>query len=642
MLNTGRSKKFQLFFSALMACSRFDFPLSPFMLFLSKPMGAIAEESVRKVLASTDIVELVNSYIPLKRAGVNWKGVCPFHNDSHPSMTVSSVRQTFKCFACGEGGDAVSFVRKYENLSFVDAIRKLADRAGIPLIEEQYDPQEDARRRRRSGLIEVHKMAQEYFHSLLKRSTLAQHAREYLNGRGYGSEMAERWKVGWAPAQSSELLAWAKSKGISVDLLVESGLADRGDRGLFSRFRDRLMFPICNAYGECVAFSGRILGEAKNTGKYVNSPETPLFRKSDIVFGLDRARKSIAKKGCVLVCEGQMDVIACHEAGVDFAVAPLGTAFTREHAGLLKRQAQKILLCFDGDKAGMTASDRAFRILAAEGVDVCLIDMPLGDDPDSMIARDGKEAFLSLIERARPFFEVRIDRAAHQGGMDNPGGKSELVRDMVELLSYMKDPVSRDLCSTDVATRLGMGLNEMRSVVYSAVKSVNRQQKSRGAGRDERGDDEGKNVRAVPLEVDRSVVVLCELCLQSKIAQELVLERIEDLLEPMDILAGGILLKRILEKLPDPGDPAQINAFLSSLADSERMALEKLSRDTVDLKDPLACVVQACSGMARVALERQLDEVLARLKTSDLAREDRMSMLQKSIDLTELLRSIPP
>lgn len=612
------------------------------MLFPSERMGIIAEESVRKVLASTDIVDLVNSYIPLKKAGVNWKGVCPFHNDSHPSMTVSPVRQTFKCFACGEGGDAVSFVRKYENLSFVDAIRKLADRAGIPLIEEQYDPQEDARRRRRMGLIEVHKMAQEYFHSLLKRSTLAQHAREYLNKRGYGSEMAARWMVGWAPAQSSELLAWAKSKGISADLLIESGLADKGERGLFSRFRDRLMFPICNAYGECVAFSGRILGEAKNTGKYVNSPETPLFKKSEIVFGLDRARKAIAKKGCVLVCEGQMDVIACHEAGVDFAVAPLGTAFTREHAGLLKRQAQKILLCFDGDKAGMSASDRAFRIMAAEGLDVSLVDMPLGDDPDSMIARDGKEAFLSLVERARPFFEVRIDRAAQQGGMDNPTRRSELAREMVELLSHMKDPVSRDLSSSDVATRLGMGLNEMRSVVYSAVKTVNRQQKSRGADQGLNDGGEDRPVKIAPLEVDRPVAVLCELCLQNKVAQELVLERIEDLLEPMEVLAGGRLLKKLLEKLPDPGDPAQINSFLSSMPDEERLALEKLNRDAVELKDPQTCVVQACSGMARAALERQLDEVLARLKMTDLSREDRMAMLQKSIDLTELLRSIPP
>ena len=652
MLNPAGNKKFQFFsewiseyrhtlqLEAGRACPDLDFHSKAFMIFMSAFMGIIAEESIRKVLAATDIVDLVHSYIPLKKAGVSWKGVCPFHNDSHPSMTVSPVRQTFKCFACGEGGDAVSFVQKYESLSFIDAIRKLADRAGIPLIEEQYDPQEDTRRRKRTGLIDIHKMAQEYFHSLLKRSPQAQHARDYLNQRGYGSDMAERWMVGWAPAQSGELLAWAKTKGISPDLLIESGLADKGERGLFSRFRDRLMFPICNAYGECVAFSGRILGEAKNTGKYVNSPETPLFKKSEVVFGLDRARKSIAKKGCVLVCEGQMDVIACHEAGVEFAVAPLGTAFTREHAILIKRQTTNVLLCFDGDKAGMSASDRAFRIMASEGLDISLVDMPLGDDPDSMIKREGRDAFLSLIDQARPFFEVRIGRAAHQGMMDTPAGRSELVREMVELLSHMKDAVSRDFNSTDVATRLGMGLNEMRSIVYSAVKSTNRQ-RGKGENRSNSSEEKGGKMTA-PFELDRSVAVLCELCLQSKSVQELMLERVEDMIEPMAVLPGGSLLKKILEEMPDPGIPSQMNAFMHSLPEGERKVLEMLNQAPVVLNDPGLSVIQACSGLARASLEKQLDAILSRLKVSDLPREERMSLLQKSVDLRQLLYSISP
>ncbi|MEG0722838.1 MAG: DNA primase [Akkermansia sp.] len=609
----------------------------------SSHMGSIAEESIKKVLASTDIVDLINSYIPLKKAGVSWKGVCPFHNDSHPSMTVSPVRQSFKCFACGEGGDALSFVMKFENLPFVDAIRRLADRVGIPLIEEQSSYEEDAHRKRRSGLVEIHKMAKAYFHSLLKKSPLADHARAYLNGRGFGSEMATRWQVGWAPVKSVDFIRWAQSQKIPAEMLIESGLADRSDDGsIFARFRDRLMFPICNSYGECVAFSGRILGEAKNTGKYVNSPETPLFHKSEIVFGLDRARKSIAKNGCVLVCEGQMDVIACHEAGIDFAVAPLGTAFTQEHANLLKRQTSRILLCFDGDKAGMSASDRAFRILASTGLDVYLVDLPLGEDPDSMIGRVGKDAFLDLIKKARPFFEIRLERATTQGFLGNATDSATLARDMVELLSHMKDPMARDLATTDVATRMGMGLHEMRQSVHHATKIMSRQSNSRREPTQEGNASRKEDIQSPPIEVDRSVVVLCELCLQNARAQELVLERIEDLIDPMNQVAGGFLLKRILEKMPNPDDAASIHAFLHVLPPSERQAFQQMQLNSVKLADLESNVNQACSGLSRVALEKQLDETLARLKAPQLEAQEQLILLQKSIDLRQLLCSIIP
>lgn len=220
-------------------------------------MGRIDEDSIRRVLEATDIVDVVGSYLSLKRAGSRWKACCPFHNEKTPSFIVDQTRQNFKCFGCGEGGSAITFVMKMENLGFADTVRRLAEKAGITLVEEVYDAAEEKRRKARTALLVAHKKAADFFHKLLLRSPKAAEARAYLNSRGYGAEMAKRWQVGWAPDSSREFLAWARKEGITDQVLIDSGLANRGERGdIYARFRDRLMFPINNVYGECVAFSG--------------------------------------------------------------------------------------------------------------------------------------------------------------------------------------------------------------------------------------------------------------------------------------------------------------------------------------------------------------------------------------------------
>lgn len=602
-------------------------------------MGKIAEESIKRVLTATDIVDLINSYIPLKKAGASWKGVCPFHNDTHPSMTVSPVRQSFMCFACQTGGDALSFVMKYENLPFADAIRKLAERSGIPLIEEQSNPEEDRRRKQRSGLVEVNRMAMEYFHSLLMKSRDADHARSYMKSRGFGSDMAARWKVGWVPGQSSVFLRWAQSKNIPAQYLMDAGLASVGERGdLYCRFRDRLMFPICNDRGECVAFSGRVLGQAVNTGKYVNSPETDLFRKRDILFGLDRAKKSFEKMGRVVLCEGQLDVISCHEAGQTCVVAPLGTALTNEHISLLTRyKPRKVLLCFDADRAGMSAADKAFRILAPSGLDVFLVDLPAGDDPDSFIKREGSEAFTGLLDGARPFFETRINRALNQGMMGDAASRTAFSRDMIELLGYIKDPVARDLAASDVATRMRMGLEETKREVQKAAKSYRKERASSG----ERDVPEKESsAQITPVAVDRSVVALCEMALYDAKVQELLLERIEDIWEAMEWVPGGQLLRKILDKCPSPEVPAEVQVFIHSLPPEEKAAVLFMNMNPPPLADPERFVAESCSGIARVSLERQKDAVLAELQDESLPFEQRMELMKKSVDLNNLLSSI--
>ena len=435
-------------------------------------MGRIDEDSIRRVLEATDIVDVVGSYLPLKRAGSRWKACCPFHNEKTPSFIVDQSRQNFKCFGCGEGGSAITFVMKMENLGFADTVRRLAEKAGISIVEEVYDAAEERRRKARTALLVAHKKAAGFFHRLLLCSPKAAEARAYLNSRGYGADMAKRWQVGWAPDSSREFLAWARREGIPDQVLIDSGLANRGERGdLYARFRDRLMFPINNVYGECVAFSGRILRPQENVGKYVNSPETAIFKKGDVVFALDKARGPMGKSGKALLCEGQIDVIACHEAGISFAVAPLGTAFTPEHARILSRYASRIVLCFDADKAGMAAADRAFRELAPFGKDIYLVNLPAGDDPDSFMKREGKEAFSGMVERARSFFEVRIERARESGLLDDAASSAAFAREMTALLACMSDPVARDLATADIATRMRMAADNLRGAVRMVKES---------------------------------------------------------------------------------------------------------------------------------------------------------------------------
>ena len=254
-------------------------------------MARIPEETIEQILAATDIVDVVGNYIPLKRAGSSFRALCPFHNEKTPSFYVNPSIQIFKCHGCGKGGNAIIFVRDYENLTYQDAIRKLASRVGITVAEESLDPKEEADRRRRGLLLDLHRMLSAYYHSLLMESPDAQHARDYLKSRGFGSEMAERWQVGWAPPPQI-FVPWAKEQQLRGRDLVDSGIALQKERGgLYFRFRDRLMFPIHNDYGDVIAFSGRQLREDPNSGKYINSPETRLFKKSDVLFGLDKAKK---------------------------------------------------------------------------------------------------------------------------------------------------------------------------------------------------------------------------------------------------------------------------------------------------------------------------------------------------------------
>lgn len=587
------------------------------------------------MLEATDIVDLISSYIPVKRSGTTFKANCPFHNEKTPSFHINPQRQSFKCFGCGEGGDAFSFVMKHEGLSFVDAVRRLATKANIPIVEDVYDPDAERNKRRRGRLLDLHREAARFMHQLLLTDPRAKHARAYLRSRGYGREMAERWTVGWMPDQSKIFLDWAREKKFTGRELVDSGIAvQREQGGLYIRFRDRLMFPIANDQGDCIAFSGRQIIHDPNSGKYINSPETALFLKSKTIFAFDRARRPIMTQKSVLICEGQLDALACHEHGIDHAVATLGTACTSQHAKIFKRYTDTAILCFDADKAGFTASERAFRELSAENVHVRVVSMPAGDDPDSFLKREGPEAFRQLLQEARPFFDFKIDRAQVEGGLANAQARGNTARDIAALLAYITDPVTRDSMLNHCATRLQMSAPDLRLATSAAQKKQQREQRKSH-------DKEEAPQTMEATNVDSTVAYLCNLALYAAPSRRYLSEQFETLHEASRYIEGIPLLESILAAESDLSNAAAVNAFLSTLSVADQMALQADATFHEDVPvDSLRSAEEALAKLSEKVLNKRYAVNQSALTQPGLTAEAMMPLLREAQEIKNLLASL--
>src|SRR4029077_7030369 len=340
----------------------------------------------------------------------SFKALCPFHQEKTPSFTVSSQRQTFHCFGCGAGGSVFRFVMDYEHIDFPVAVHKLAARVGIAIVEERRSEDETQQHEARGLLLRLHSEAAEWFHENLLKRDLGTPARDYLKTRGISREVAKSWKLGYAPESWDAFCQWASKEGYRRRELLSSGLVklrdeERGDGEFYDRFRGRLMFPICNDVGEVIAFSGRVLATEATAAKYINSPETPLFQKGRVLFGLHKTKRPLIEANCAIVCEGQLDLISLFEAGIKNVVAPQGTAFTEHQARILKRFVDEVVLCFDADRAGQKAAEHSLDALLQNDLIVRVMEMPQGQDPDSLVRRDGKEEFEKRVTSARDFFD---------------------------------------------------------------------------------------------------------------------------------------------------------------------------------------------------------------------------------------------
>src|SRR5436190_7106157 len=396
-------------------------------------MALISDATREQIRAANDIVDVIGSYLPLKRSGANFMALCPFHKEKTPSFNVNPHLQIFKCFGCQKGGDVFTFIMEFESVDFPEALKRLADRAKIPL-EYEHGGAEQQTRHLKDSLLQIHEQITQRWQSALANEASGQIARDYLAKRGVPADAVKLFRLGYAPDLWDDTVNWSKSKGHELGLVEKAGLIlkKEGGENYYDRFRGRLIFPICDEQGRVIGFSGRILTGDEKTAKYVNSPETPIFIKSKVFFGLDKSKRAILDAGQAIVCEGQLDLIACFMAGVQNIVAPQGTAFTADHARILKRYVEEVVLCFDSDNAGQDAAVRALDHLLASGLAVRVAVVPAPHDPDSLIKASGGEAFRQLIDRTEGFFDYYLARLCATNDVATDKGRLAVLRGMSE------------------------------------------------------------------------------------------------------------------------------------------------------------------------------------------------------------------
>lgn len=431
----------------------------------------VSQATLEQIRSASDIVDVIGAALPLKRAGANFLTLCPFHREKTPSFNVNPQRQIFHCFGCHKGGDVFRFIQEYENLSFMEAVRRLADRAGIAL---EYERTAEGQQTRylKETLWQIHEQITQRWHAALLNDAAGQIARDYLSKRGVSEEAIKLFRLGYAPELWDDTVNWAKSKNHDLPIVEQAGLIIRKDGDsptddstprYYDRFRGRLMFPICDEQGRVIAFSGRILSGDEKTAKYVNSPETPIFTKSKVFFGLDKSKRAILDAEFAIICEGQLDLIACYMAGVRNIVAPQGTAFTPEHARILKRYVNEVVLCFDSDSAGQTAAVRVMDSLIQSGLAIRVASIPAPHDPDSFIKEFGGAAFHELIQAAEGFFDFYLGRLCATNDAATDKGRLAIVSQMGEALAKTGSPVLLDTYASKTAQRLGVSMEAVRA-----------------------------------------------------------------------------------------------------------------------------------------------------------------------------------
>ena len=425
--------------------------------------GFLSPATREQIRAASDIVDVIGAYLPLKRAGANFTALCPFHKEKSPSFNVNPQKQIFHCFGCHKGGDVFTFVKEYENIGFMDAVRRLAERAKIPL-EFENTPGAQESRHLKDQLLDIHDQLATRWQNCLANEAAGQAARDYLAKRGVSTEATKLFRLGAAPELWDDTVNWARSKQFDLATVEKAGLIIRKEEtgNYYDRFRGRLMFPICDEQGRVIGFSGRILSGDEKTAKYVNSPETPIFTKSKVFFGLDKSKRAILDAGFAIICEGQLDLIACFTNGVQNIVAPQGTAFTEQHARILKRYANEVVLCFDSDNAGQNAAVRALDHLLASGLAVRVAVVPAPHDPDSFIKANGGAAFQNLVARAEGFFDYYLNRLGAANDVTSDKGRLAILQAMAEAVYKTGNDVLIDTYTQKTALRLGVSAASVR------------------------------------------------------------------------------------------------------------------------------------------------------------------------------------
>ena len=407
---------------------------------------SIPENIIDEVRDRTDIVEVISQSVSLKKVGKNFKGLCPFHSEKTPSFTVSSEKRIYHCFGCGAGGNVFKFVMEVQKISFVDAVRQFAERAGVPIPHPKKANLDDPKYQEWEALKKANTLAASYFHSLYKDSKKGLAARDYLKSRHFTGEILDQYKIGWSIPEWRGLTQHLQKVGnLSRKTVLQSGLVIEKDGGsnVYDRFRGRLIFPIQDAHDNVIGFGGRAITDDNNP-KYLNSPETPLYQKSKVLFGINLAKQAIRKEGFAILVEGYLDQIRATQYGILNSVATCGTALTTKQASMLRNYASSAVMVFDSDNAGRQAAEKGFEVLQEKGLQVKIVFLPEGQDPDSYIYQNGAEKFLEKIKTAKPYLESYIDRVIAGKKGNSPSELVKMANQVVPMLRKVQNLVERN------------------------------------------------------------------------------------------------------------------------------------------------------------------------------------------------------
>ncbi len=586
-------------------------------------MAVVSPETVERIRASSDIVEVIGAAVPLKRAGGNYVALCPFHKEKSPSFNVSPQKQIFHCFGCHKGGDVFTFVQEFENISFPEALKRLAERAKIPIEFEGSDG--GARRFLKETLLQLHEQIAQRWQHALRNDAAGEIARAYLAKRGVSDEAIRLFRIGYAPAAWDDTVNWATSKKFELATVEQAGLIIRRDdgSGYYDRFRGRLMFPICDEQGRIIAFSGRVLSGDEKTAKYVNSPETPLFTKGKVFYGLDKSKRALLDHECALICEGQLDLIACFMAGVQNVVAPQGTAFTPEHARILKRYVNEVVLCFDSDTAGKAAAVRVLDSLVEAGLAIRVATMPAPHDPDSFIKEQGAPAFQKLIARADGFFDYYLKQLCAENDLQTDKGRLTVLREMGAALAKTGNQVLIDTYAQKTALRL--------AVTPEAIRTEFRKQNrpARPQTKEEAPAEVASAARPSPHEV---------WLLKIAFASDDQLDWLRSHLDLSWIEHAGVrqMLRRRIESQASQATPAAL------LGEIEDHSLRDLLAETIfenrTIPNPAQQLQDIVLRLRNQALDRELQGLLQRVANAELPDDERNQLLQRQMALRQMKR----
>ncbi len=425
-----------------------------------------SQDLIDKIRESNDIVDLISEFVPLKKRGKNYTGLCPFHPEKKPSFSVSPDKQIYYCFGCGQGGNVITFLMSHEKLGFIEAVRTLAKRAGIALPRKTMDR---GKQEIYDKLHFANQIAHQFFQNCLNHKTMGKRARDYLETRGLNQDIIESFGIGYAPAGWEGLLRFAKAKGVDLRILNSAGLVAESERkeGYYDRFRDRLIFPIYNLSGRIVGFGGRVLKE-EDEPKYLNSPETPIYQKGKLLYGLNLSKEIIRENNSAVVVEGYMDLISLYQAGMKNVVASSGTAFTSDQARLLSRYADKVFLLFDSDSAGRKAALRSVDSLFDSGLEVLVMDLPSGEDPDSFVKKNGVKSILEKQKEAKSFIDFKVESIGEKFFKLSLPVQEKVISEFTQTAQNIRDPVRRGLFLTKVAQKLEVD----ERILLNSIKKV--------------------------------------------------------------------------------------------------------------------------------------------------------------------------